>query len=220
MSRFSTDRLRWRHAGRGRRAGRGVGARAPRPRPRRRSRSSAGSPGWPGTSTWPAATAFTAHGIESWEFDVLAALRRAGRAVRALPGPAAPRDAGDQRHDDQPRRPAGRARASSSGYPDPDDRRGVIVRLTAEGKAAVDGAFERAARRPSRPARRPARARPQTRLAGAAAPAARAVRADRAALRAGSRRAASARLEPLQLELVLLGGELARAAAPSSASRS
>ena len=27
-------------------------------------------------------------------------------------------------------------------FPDPDDRRGVIVRLTAEGKAAVDGAFE------------------------------------------------------------------------------
>ncbi|MDN4176060.1 MarR family transcriptional regulator, partial [Nocardioides sp. SOB77] len=26
-------------------------------------------------------------------------------------------------------------------YPDPDDRRGVIVRLTAEGKTAVDGAF-------------------------------------------------------------------------------
>ena len=43
-------------------------------------------------------------------------VRRAGRAaprrgaVRALPGPAAPRDAGDQRHDDQPGRPAGRAR--------------------------------------------------------------------------------------------------------------
>jgi len=27
-------------------------------------------------------------------------------------------------------------------YPDPDDRRGVIVRLTPEGKAAVDGAFD------------------------------------------------------------------------------
>ncbi len=26
-------------------------------------------------------------------------------------------------------------------YPDPADRRGVIVRLTPEGKAAVDGAF-------------------------------------------------------------------------------
>jgi len=27
-------------------------------------------------------------------------------------------------------------------FPDPDDRRGVIVRLTAEGKTAVDGALE------------------------------------------------------------------------------
>ncbi len=27
-------------------------------------------------------------------------------------------------------------------YPDPEDRRGVIVRLTREGKTAVDGAFE------------------------------------------------------------------------------
>ena len=34
------------------------------------------------------------------------------------------------------------ARGFVERYPDPDDRRGVIVRLTAEGKAAVDGAFE------------------------------------------------------------------------------
>ena len=33
-----------------------------------------------------------------------------GRAVRALAGPAAARDPGDQRHHDQPRRPAGRPR--------------------------------------------------------------------------------------------------------------
>ena len=37
-------------------------------------------------------------------------------------------------------------RLAARGYvdrsPDPADRRGVIVRLTAEGKAAVDGAFE------------------------------------------------------------------------------
>ena len=55
--------------------------------------------------------AFAEHGLESWEFDVLAALRRAGRAVRALPRPAAQGDAGDQRHDDQPGRPARRPRA-------------------------------------------------------------------------------------------------------------
>ncbi len=34
------------------------------------------------------------------------------------------------------------ARGLVERYPDPDDRRGVIVRLTAEGKAAVDSAFE------------------------------------------------------------------------------
>ena len=34
------------------------------------------------------------------------------------------------------------ARGLVERYPDPADRRGVIVRLTPEGKAAVDGAFE------------------------------------------------------------------------------
>ncbi len=33
------------------------------------------------------------------------------------------------------------ARGLVERHPDPDDRRGVIVRLTREGKAAVDGAF-------------------------------------------------------------------------------
>ena len=61
--------------------------------------------------------AFTAHRIEPWEFDVLAALRRAGRAVPALPRAPAARDAGHQRHHDQPGRPARRARAWSSGCP-------------------------------------------------------------------------------------------------------
>jgi DNA-binding MarR family transcriptional regulator len=85
--------------------------------------------------------AFTAHGIESWEFDVLAALRRAGAPYELSPGRLL------------------RATLVTSGtmtnridrladrgfverHPDPADRRGVIVRLTREGKAAVDGAFE------------------------------------------------------------------------------
>ncbi len=34
------------------------------------------------------------------------------------------------------------ARGFVERYPDPEDRRGVIVRLTAEGKTAVDAAFE------------------------------------------------------------------------------
>ena len=50
------------------------------------------------------------------------------------------------------------ARGFVERLPDPDDRRGVLVRLTAEGKTAVDGAFEAlldaerdAARRPAAP---------------------------------------------------------------------
>ncbi len=84
--------------------------------------------------------AFNAHGIESWEFDVLGALRRAGAPYELSPGRVL------------------RATLVTSGtmtnridrladrgfverHPDPDDRRGVIVRLTREGKTAVDGAF-------------------------------------------------------------------------------
>ena len=83
--------------------------------------------------------AFTAHGIESWEFDVLAALRRAGSAVPALPRRAAARDAGDQRDDDQPRRPARRPRVRRA-LPGPErparraraaDRRGQDAPSTA-----------------------------------------------------------------------------------------
>ena len=35
-------------------------------------------------------TAFAAHGLESWEFDVLSALRRAGRPYAAVARPADP----------------------------------------------------------------------------------------------------------------------------------
>ena len=84
--------------------------------------------------------AFSAHDIESWEFDVLAALRRAGPPYELSPGRLL------------------RATLVTSGtmtnrvdrlvdrglverHPDPDDRRGVLVRLTCEGRTAVDGAF-------------------------------------------------------------------------------
>src|ERR687890_883109 len=85
--------------------------------------------------------AFSAHGIESWEFDVLAALRRAGAPYELSPGrllreTLVTSGTMTNRVD----------RLTARGYversPDPDDRRGVIVRLTAEGKTAVDGAFE------------------------------------------------------------------------------
>ena len=85
--------------------------------------------------------AFAEHGIESWEFDVLAALRRAGEPYELSPGrllheTLVTSGTMTNRVD----RLAARGLVERS--PDPDDRRGVIVRLTAEGKAAVDDAFE------------------------------------------------------------------------------
>lgn len=85
--------------------------------------------------------AFHAQGIESWEFDVLAALRRAGTPYELSPGrllreTLVTSGTMTNRVD----------RLAARGYvernPDPDDRRGVLVRLTPEGKAAVDSAFE------------------------------------------------------------------------------
>ena len=85
--------------------------------------------------------AFSAHGIESWEFDVLAALRRAGPPYELSPGrllreTLVTSGTMTNRVD----RLAGRGLVERQ--PDPADRRGVIVRLTTEGQAAVDGAFE------------------------------------------------------------------------------
>ncbi|HEX8780903.1 MAG TPA: MarR family transcriptional regulator [Nocardioides sp.] len=85
--------------------------------------------------------AFTAHGIESWEFDVLAALRRAGAPYELSPGrllreTLVTSGTMTNRVD----RLAGRGLVER--LPDPRDRRGVLVRLTAEGRATVDGAFE------------------------------------------------------------------------------
>ena len=84
--------------------------------------------------------AFSAHGIESWEFDVLAALRRAGTPYELSPGrllheTLVTSGTMTNRID----------RLAQRGFverlPDPRDRRGVLVRLTPEGKQAVDGAF-------------------------------------------------------------------------------
>ncbi len=85
--------------------------------------------------------AFSAHQIESWEFDVLAALRRAGSPYELSPGrllreTLVTSGTMTNRVD----RLAARGLVERS--PDPEDRRGVIVRLTPEGKTAVDGAFE------------------------------------------------------------------------------
>lgn len=84
--------------------------------------------------------AFAAHGIELWEFDVLAALRRAGGDYELSPGrlireTLVTSGTMTNRID----------RLTTRGFverlPDPNDRRGVLVRLTDEGRTAVDGAF-------------------------------------------------------------------------------
>ncbi len=84
--------------------------------------------------------AFAAHGLESWEFDVLAALRRAGTPYQLSPG-ALVRETGvtsgtmTNRVDRLTAR--GLVRRSSH----PADRRGILVTLTGEGLAAVDAAI-------------------------------------------------------------------------------
>ncbi len=84
--------------------------------------------------------AFTAHGIESWEFDVLAALRRAGAPYELSPGRLL-RETLVTSGTMTNRVDRLAARDLVERLPDPRDRRGVLVRLTLEGKAAVDGAF-------------------------------------------------------------------------------
>ena len=106
----------------------------------RRSRSSAGSAGWRDTSTWRGARPSPLTTSSPWEFDVLAALRRAGEPYELSPGrllreTLVTSGTMTNRVD----RLAARGLVERS--PDPDDRRGVIVRLTPEGKSTVDGAF-------------------------------------------------------------------------------
>lgn len=84
--------------------------------------------------------AFAAHGMEQWEFDVLAALRRAGEPYELSPGRLL-RETLVTSGTMTNRIDRLSARGFVERYPDPDDRRGVIVRLTTEGRAAVDGAF-------------------------------------------------------------------------------
>jgi DNA-binding MarR family transcriptional regulator len=84
--------------------------------------------------------AFAAHGIEEWEFDVLAALRRTGSPYELSPGRLL-RETLVTSGTMTNRVDRLSARGLVERHPDPDDRRGVIVRLTNDGKEAVDGAF-------------------------------------------------------------------------------
>jgi DNA-binding MarR family transcriptional regulator len=85
--------------------------------------------------------AFTAQSIEPWEFDVLAALRRAGKPYQLSPGQLL-RETMVTSGTMTNRIDRLGQRGLVERSPDPRDRRGVLVGLTTAGKRAVDGAFE------------------------------------------------------------------------------
>ncbi|MCW2789089.1 MAG: MarR family transcriptional regulator [Aeromicrobium sp.] len=85
--------------------------------------------------------AFADHGLEPSEFDVLSALRRTGEPYQLSPGRLVQETlvtsgTMTNRVDRLVRKGLVERR------PDPADRRGVQVRLTPEGRAAVDGALD------------------------------------------------------------------------------
>lgn len=85
-------------------------------------------------------TAFAGYGLETWEFDVLAALRRAGPPYQLSPGrllreTMVTSGTMTNRVD----RLASRRLVAREHHP--EDRRGVLVTLTATGKETVDAAL-------------------------------------------------------------------------------
>ena len=84
--------------------------------------------------------AFEAHDLEPWEFDVLAALRRGGAPYELSPGALLTQTlvtSGTMTN----RIDRLESEGLVSRSPDPHDRRGVLVRLTAEGRRRVDAAL-------------------------------------------------------------------------------
>jgi DNA-binding MarR family transcriptional regulator len=84
--------------------------------------------------------AFSQHELETWEFDVLAALRRAGTPYELSPGQLLTLTlvtSGTMTN----RIDRLEARGLVTRRPDPDDRRGVLVTLTADGRSRVDAAL-------------------------------------------------------------------------------
>jgi DNA-binding MarR family transcriptional regulator len=84
--------------------------------------------------------AFAAHDLESWEFDVLSALRRAGPPFQLTPGAllrATLVTSGTMTNR------IDRLASADLVYrePDPSDRRGVLVTLSARGRSVVDAAL-------------------------------------------------------------------------------
>jgi DNA-binding MarR family transcriptional regulator len=84
--------------------------------------------------------AFAAHGLEIWEFDVLSALRRQGPPYQLSPGAlirATLVTSGTMTNRIDRLALAGLVNRRR----DPQDKRGVLVQLTADGLTTVDNAF-------------------------------------------------------------------------------
>ncbi|HWG64648.1 MAG TPA: MarR family transcriptional regulator [Streptosporangiaceae bacterium] len=84
--------------------------------------------------------AFASHGLETWEFDVLSALRRQGAPYQLTPGAllrATLVTSGTMTNRIDRLAAAGLVRRE----PDPQDRRGVLATLTNAGRARVDAAL-------------------------------------------------------------------------------
>jgi DNA-binding MarR family transcriptional regulator len=84
--------------------------------------------------------AFAAHDLETWEFDVLAALRRAGKPYELSPGRLL-RETLVTSGTMTNRVDRLAARGLVRRAPDPADRRGVLVQLTDSGRTRVDAAL-------------------------------------------------------------------------------
>jgi DNA-binding MarR family transcriptional regulator len=85
-------------------------------------------------------SAFSRHDLETWEFDVLSALRRAGAPYRLSPGALLTLTlvtSGTMTN----RIDRLEAKGLVERQPSPDDRRGVLVQLTDAGLERVDAAF-------------------------------------------------------------------------------
>lgn len=84
--------------------------------------------------------AFARRNLETWEFDVLSALRRAGAPYRLSPGALITQTlvtSGTMTN----RIDRLESRGLVQRHRSPDDRRGILVELTDEGRARVDAAM-------------------------------------------------------------------------------
>lgn len=85
--------------------------------------------------------AFADQALETWEFDVLSALRRSGPPYQLSPGRLL-RETLVTSGTTTNRVDRLASRGLVERLPDPADRRGVLVRLTGAGRASVDAALD------------------------------------------------------------------------------